>query len=80
MKFYRIVDTEMSPEGVNGYAFYVLPERLTSFLAMMEKFEDVHQLGEPELVEVEISPKGDFVPIKGETNIPIFVGPGDGRL
>lgn len=79
MKFYRIEDTEILDTGVSAYAFYVLPESLTGFLEMMNKYRDFHTLGEPELVEVEENPKGGFFPVEGEANLPIFVGPGDGR-
>ena len=73
MKFYRVDSTELLPEGVCIYTFFVSPEGLDTFLGMFEKHKEIHHLSDPYLVEIEIDPEGKPIRPDGLTNLSIFI-------
>lgn len=74
MKFYRVESTELLSSGVGAYTFFVLPEGLDGFIEMFEKHKEIHTLGEPELVDIEIDSQGNPIRPEGLKNISLFVG------
>lgn len=73
MKFYRIRTTEFLGDSVGGYTLYILPESLEDIVAMFEKHKQFHDLGEPELVDVDEEDIGN-AHMPGENSRCLWVG------